>query len=408
MGSLTASSFSVSLTRPRQAVIVAGGRGTRLGSLTADRPKAMVEVGGRPFLDNLLELLRDEGFGEVLLLLGYRANVILDHVGDGREWGLTISAVATDPDDETSRRMLAARSKLAEHFLFLYSDNYWPLSMDLLWADYERAGCPAMVTVYRNLDGYTQSNVRVEDGRVVDYDPTRSHRNLSGVEIGYAILPRDTLDLIDSTERPFEKVVYPRLVEADLLAAHETDHRYYSVGSMERLPLTEAFFARRRLIVLDRDGVLNRRPPRAEYVQSPEDVEWLPGTLEALQLLTEAGYRLVVVSNQAGVARGVMSIHDLEAVQQRMQTDLGSAGVTIERFYYCTHGWDEGCECRKPRPGMLYQAQRDFHLDLRRTLFVGDDERDAQAAETAGCRFAMIDEDHSLLDLARELVVAEG
>ena len=394
-------------TPPRQAVVVAGGRGTRLRPLTDDRPKAMVEVGGKPFLDHLLELLREEGLQEVLLLLGYRADAILEHVGDGSAWGLKVSAVITDPDDETSSRMLTARGRLDDRFLFLYSDNYWPLRMERLWGDYIRSDRPAIVTVYRNRDGYTRSNVRIADGAVVEYDPTRSRPGLGGVEIGYAILPRDVVDLIDRTDLPFEKVVYPRLVEGRLLAAHETDHRYYSMGSMERLPLTDAFFSRRPMLILDRDGVLNRRPPRAEYVRRPEDVEWLPGTFEALKLLAGVGYRFVVVSNQAGIARGVMSHDDLAAVERHMRDDLEREGLEVEQFYYCPHGWDEGCDCRKPRPGMLFQAQRDFHLDLTRTLFVGDDERDGQAAEAAGSRFAMVDDDHSLLDVARELVAAD-
>lgn len=394
-------------TPPRQAVIVAGGRGTRLRPLTDDRPKAMVEVGGKPFLDHLLELLREEGLEEVLLLLGYRADAILEHVGDGSAWGMKVSAVVTDPDDETSSRMLAARGRLDDRFLFLYSDNYWPLRMERLWGDYLRSDRPAIVTVYRNRDGYTRSNVRVADGAVVEYDPTRSRPGLGGVEIGYAILPRDVVDLIDRTDLPFEKVVYPRLVAGRLLAAHETDHRYYSMGSMERLPLTESFFSRRPMLILDRDGVLNRRPARAEYVRRPEDVEWLPGTFEALRLLAGVGYRFVVVSNQAGIARGVMSHDDLAAVERRMRDDLEREGLEVEQFYYCPHGWDDGCDCRKPRPGMLFQAQRDFHLDLTRTLFVGDDDRDGQAAEAAGSRFAMVDDEHSLLDVARELVAAD-
>ena len=386
---------------------MAGGRGTRLRPLTDDRPKAMVEVAGKPFLAHLIELLRSEGFEEAVLLLGYRADVIVDHFGPDRDWGLRITTVVTDPDDETSQRMRTARAHLDDHFVFLYSDNYWPLSMDRLWADYERRGRPAIVTVYRNLDGYTRSNVRVADGRVVEYDPTRSRPGLSGVEIGYAILPRGALDLVDATDRPFEKVVYPKLVADDLLAAHETDHRYYSVGSMERLPLTQSFLARRPTLILDRDGVLNRRPPRAEYVRRPEDVSWLPGALDALRMLAAAGYRFLVISNQAGVARGAMSADDLLAVEDRMRTDLGRAGVSIDRFYYCTHGWDDGCSCRKPRPGMLFQAQRDYHLDLSRTLFVGDDERDGEAAAAAGCPFAMVTDDRSLLDIAHELTAAE-
>ena len=344
----------------------------------------------------------------MLLLLGYRADAILDHVGNGDAWGLAVSAVVTDPDDETSSRMLAARDRLDDRFLFLYSDNYWPLQMERLWADYERLGRPAIVTVYRNLDGYTRSNVRLADGAVVEYDPTRSRPGLGGVEIGYAILPSDVVDLIDRTDRPFEKVVYPRLVGAGHLAAHETDHRYYSMGSMERLPLTEAFFSRRPMLILDRDGVLNRRPPRAEYVRRPGGRR------------VDAGRRWRLSASWPGLDTALSSSRirpELLVASCRMRISPQSSATCeqswsarawkIEQFYYCPHGWDDGCSCRKPRPGMLFQAQRDFHLDLTRTLFVGDDERDGQAAQAAGCRFVMVDEDHSLLDVARELVAAE-
>jgi D-glycero-D-manno-heptose 1,7-bisphosphate phosphatase len=300
--------------------------------------------------------------------------------------------------------MLDARPLLDEHFLFMYSDNYWPLQMAGLWADYEARDCPAIVTVYRNADGYTRNNVRIEDGVVAEYDPSREAAGLNGVEIGYAILPRAVLDRIHSTALPFEKVVYPTLIADRQLAAHLTDHRYYSVSTPERLEVTRAFFGAPQTIILDRDGVLNERPPRAEYVRRPEDVNWIPGAPEALAVLARAGYRFVVVSNQAGIARGAMTEADLGRVEARMRDDLGPLGVSIDRFYYCPHGWDEGCECRKPRPGMLFQAQRDFHLDLTKTLFVGDDDRDGEAARAAGCRFAQVGGERSLLDIAHELV----
>ena len=106
---------------------------------------------------------------------------------------------------------------------------------------------------------------------------------------------------------------------------------------------------------------------------------------------------MIVVSNQAGVARGAMSHGDLEAVNARLVSDADAAGGRIEAVYTCTHGWDEGCECRKPKPGMLFSAQRDFDLDLSRTYFIGDDERDGQAAEAAGCPFIFLEQGESLL-----------
>jgi len=394
-------------TRPRQAVIVAGGRGTRLGPLTADRPKAMVEVHGRPFLDHLVDLLRDQGMTRVLLLTGYRAEVIRRHVAEGhRRFGIPVETFATDPALETSARMRAAAAAglLEDAFLFCYADNYWPLRMDSLWRDHERLGRAATVTVYRNTDGWSRSNTRVDDGLVTAYDPTRAAEGLTGVEIGYAILGRGAVALVDDETRPFEQVTYPALVAAGQLAAHETDRRYYSIGSPDRLPRTARFLAQGPALILDRDGVLNRRAARGEYVRSPADWEWLPGAVEALQLLSRAGWRLFVVSNQAGVARGAMTREDLEAVEERMRIDLAGAGVSIDGIYYCLHGWDDGCACRKPRPGMLLRAAREHDLDLTRTPFIGDDERDGLAADAADAPFLRVDEHRSLLDIARHLL----
>jgi D-glycero-D-manno-heptose 1,7-bisphosphate phosphatase len=179
------------------------------------------------------------------------------------------------------------------------------------------------------------------------------------------------------------------------------------VGGHDRLPLTEEFLARKPAVILDRDGVLNERPPRAEYVRRPEDFRWLPGAREALRLYAEAGWRVIVVSNQAGIERGMMTEADLAAVHERMCREAAEAGGRIEKIYHCPHHWDTGCECRKPRPGMLYRAQRDFHLDLTRTTFIGDDERDVQTADAAGSPSALVTGEVSLLDLTRGLLAGE-
>jgi D-glycero-D-manno-heptose 1,7-bisphosphate phosphatase len=123
-----------------------------------------------------------------------------------------------------------------------------------------------------------------------------------------------------------------------------------------------------------------------------------------LRLLRQAGYRVIVVSNQAGIGRGVMSEDDLEAIHVKMRTEAERAGGRIDAIYHCPHDWNAGCECRKPRPGMLFQAQREHHLDLTRTFFLGDDERDAEAARAAGCPSAMVTSGATLLDRARELI----
>ncbi|MDE3801453.1 HAD-IIIA family hydrolase [Sinorhizobium meliloti] len=392
-------------TRPRQAVILAGGRGTRMRPITLDRPKPMVPVLGRPFLEYQIEQLRQEGFERVLLLLGYLPHVVMDHFGDGSRFGLSIEYSVTRPDDLTSSRVSNARHLIDPCFLLLYCDNYWPMRMERLWRRFCAAGKPGMITVYSNKDGYSRGTVILDaHDNVTVFDRLRATPGLQGVEISYAILTDLALELLPHEDTLFEEAIYTPLAIQHRLAGFVSEHRYYSVGSIERLPATERFMRREKTMLVDRDGVLNCRPPRAQYVCSWDEWEWIPGAKQALALLNEAGYRIVIISNQAGIARGAMTAADLEALHQRMCAESEAIGGKIAEIYHCPHGWDDGCDCRKPKPGMLYQAQRDFDLDLTRTLYVGDDDRDRQAAEAADCLYAQVSEQCSLLDLTRQLL----
>jgi len=290
----------------------------------------------------------------------------------------------------------------------MYCDNFWPMNLGQMWQTFQESDAQGMLTVYANHEGYTRNNLSVDDsGSIVTYDPSRSASGLNGVDIGYALLSKEVLKHIPPENISFEHNVYPALTSRGALLGFRTEHRYYSVGSHERLPLTEAFLTPQRAIILDRDGTLNERPPKAHYVTDWSKFKWLPGTLEALSMLVRAGYKIIIVTNQSGIARGIMTEDDLAAVHENMKTEMAAAGVSVDAIYYCPHGWDDGCFCRKPSPGMLFQAQRDFHLDLTKTIFVGDDERDVEAGEAAGCLTDLVRPGRSLLDIVREYLSQE-
>jgi len=395
--------------RPTQAVILAGGRGTRLAPLTDTVPKPMIGFHGKPFLEYLIEMLRDQGFERVLLLLGYRAAQVQEHFGDGAAFGVEIEYSVSAEEHDTGRRVKIVQDRIDPLFLLLYCDNYWPMPFPTMWEQFRQYASGevlAQVTVYRNRDGYTRDNLIVDDEqRLTLYDKSRSAPRLAGVDIGFFLMRREVLELLPDDNVSLEKTLYPRLIQKRQLAAFVTDHRYYSVGSHERLPLTDRFLQREPTIILDRDGVLNAKAPRAQYVCSWDDWEWLPGSAEAVCLLKRAGWRVLLVSNQAGIARGMMSHSDLDDIHQHMNAELARHGGGVDQIYVCPHGWDEGCECRKPKPGMLFQAQRDHCLDLSRVPFFGDDERDLEAGEAAGCPTLLVDSGRSLLDLVRQEVL---
>lgn len=392
----------------KQAVILAGGLGTRLRPFTNEHPKPMYRFNNKPFIEYLVEQVKSFGIKNIVILLGYKAQEIQDYLGDGGQYGLKIEYSVTPVEYETGNRLLSVRELLCDRFLLMYCDNYCPIDFDKLVRDAYKNDAAIQITAYTNRDNYTKDNLLIAtDGKVEVYDKKRETLGLKGVDIGYAIIKKETLDLLDSNSGivNFEKEVYPQCVAQGELFATSVEHRYYSIGSWNRIELTEQFFSESKTIFLDRDGTLNVRPPKACYVESPEEFVWLSGAKEAIQKLKENGYRLILVSNQPGIARGNLSVDTLNAIHDKMQADLRQeTGYEIDAMYYCPHNWDEECECRKPKPGMLYEAQKEYSLNLRKCILIGDDERDIQAGKAAGCKCYQVKDDSSLLDIANKII----
>jgi D-glycero-D-manno-heptose 1,7-bisphosphate phosphatase len=143
-------------------------------------------------------------------------------------------------------------------------------------------------------------------------------------------------------------------------------------------------------VILDRDGVLNREAHGAGYVLEPAQFLWLPGALEALATLRHAGVHLSVATNQSGIGRGLMSVAQLEAVHERMQTDAARSGAAIDAVLFCPHAPDDHCACRKPAPGLIHAAIARSGISASESLVVGDDQRDLEAASRAGVSAALV------------------
>jgi histidinol-phosphate phosphatase family protein len=142
---------------------------------------------------------------------------------------------------------------------------------------------------------------------------------------------------------------------------------------------------------LDRDGVINRKAPTEdEYITRWEEIQILPGVVEAIALLNQADFRVIVVSNQRCVAKGLLTVEELNSLHQRMCSELAAEGAKIDGVYYCPHEEDPPCRCRKPEPGMLFAAAGEHHVDLGSSWMIGDSEKDVEAGRRAGCRTARI------------------
>lgn len=144
----------------------------------------------------------------------------------------------------------------------------------------------------------------------------------------------------------------------------------------------------RRALFLDRDGVLIEN--RADYVRSPADVAWIPNAIDGARQLQSQGYQLVIVTNQAAVGKGILTMEQAETIAALVVTELAHHGICITQSYLCPHVAEAACDCRKPQPGMLLRAMKEFNLDPRVSAMVGDAWSDVQAANAAGVRPIMV------------------
>lgn len=141
-----------------------------------------------------------------------------------------------------------------------------------------------------------------------------------------------------------------------------------------------------RAAFLDRDGVINQKAPRDRYITRWEEMQILPGVVEAIAILNRAGLLVILVTNQRCVAKGLITAAELDAIHERMRDALASAGATLDGVYCCPHELQPVCSCRKPRPGMLLEAARAHDIDLTASWMIGDSDKDIEAGRNAGCR----------------------
>lgn len=226
--------------RIKQAVILAGGQGTRLCPLTNGLPKPLAPVNGIPFLDYLLSCLIDVGIVHVVLLVGYKAEKIMNRYGHELADGTKIDYSIGEVDDATGRRLLNAKHLLDDTFMLLYADNYWPIDLKNMQVLYQKNQVGVMATVFSNQSGTgeygSENNVEVSaDGFVICYDKSRQSNHLNGVDIGYFIVNKSWIPFHRDDNLSFEEDLLPEFIAQKQLAAFVTDTQYYYITDMPSL-----------------------------------------------------------------------------------------------------------------------------------------------------------------------------
>ena len=157
-----------------------------------------------------------------------------------------------------------------------------------------------------------------------------------------------------------------------------------------------------KIVFLDRDGVINRN--RNDYIKTWDEFEFLPNAKKGIKLLNDNGFKIIIITNQSVVGRGIITKKTLNKIHEKMLKELNEYGCEIEKIYYCPHTPWDNCDCRKPKPGLLLKAAKDFNIDLKKCYFIGDEVTDMQAGEKAGCKTYLVSENRDLFDITKTLI----
>ena len=411
---------------------MAGGRGTRIASVANDVPKPMINICGKPILEHQIDNLKACGLTDIILVIGYLGEKIKDYFGDGSRFGVCIEYFIEDHPLGTAGALFKM-PQLTEDFLLLCGDVIIDVDFNRFIAFHKEKKAWASLVAHPNGHPYDSSLLvtEIEAPKIAGGMPVDTHRVIcwmakederlyyknrvnAGIELISPELLKETMknfvprhpetpDKID-----LDRDVLKTNIGSGRIYAYDTPEYVKDMGTPDRFFEVENDIKtgkvhahnlknRQKAIFLDRDGTINKM---VGFITKPEQFELLPGVAKAIKAINKSGYLAIVITNQPVIARGDCTFEQLQTIHNKMETELGKEGAFVDAIYVCPHHTDKGfsgerpeykcdCDCRKPKPGLLLQAAKDFNIDLSQSYMIGDSDGDVRAGENAGVKEAI-------------------
>jgi D,D-heptose 1,7-bisphosphate phosphatase len=418
-----------------KTIIMAGGRGTRIAELFPDIPKPLIPVDGMPILEREIRSLAAQGFDDIILTVGYLADKIINYFGDGSKLGVKIDYFVEKIPLGNAGALFRLKDKIgSEPFLLLNADAAFDVDFRRMVEFHKQKG--ALVTLFTHpnshpydsgliiadKEGHVEQWLSKEDERPRWYD----NRVNAGLHIIDPKVLEQATKNVDLTKKiDLDRQLLKPLCGTGKMFCYDspeyvkdmgTPDRFHQVDNDYKAGIVQAknLHNKQRAIFLDRDGTINKY---VGFLRNIDDFELIDGAAEAIKQINQSGYLAIVVTNQPVIARGEVSWDELNEIHRKMATLLGKEGAYLDGIYICPHHPDKGfegerpeykidCDCRKPKPGLLLKAAKDFNIDLSQSYMIGDSDRDVEAGQNAGVKDSVkigTNKDSGLLNEVKKL-----
>lgn len=398
-----------------KTIIMAGGRGTRIAELFPDIPKPLIPVDGMPILEREIRSLATQGFDDIILTVGYLADKIINYFGEGSKFGVKIDYFVEKTPLGNAGALFRLRNKIGdEPFFLLNADAAFDVDFKRMLEYHKQKG--GLVTLFTHPNSHPYDSgliIADKDGHVEQWlskEDARPQWYENRVNAGLHVIDPKALDLSSTSIDLSSKVDLDRQVLKPLCGTGQmfcydspeyvkdmgTPDRFHQVENDYKSGVVQAknLHNKQKAIFLDRDGTINKY---VGFLRNIEDFELIDGAAEAIRLINQSGCLAIVVTNQPVIARGEVTWEQLNEIHRKMETLLGKEGAYVDGIYICPHHPDKGfagerpeykivCDCRKPKPGLLLKAAKDFNIDLSQSYMIGDDNRDVEAGNNAGVK----------------------
>ncbi len=392
---------------------MAGGKGTRLASISKEIPKPMFPICGKPIIEYQIDSLVRSGITTVTLIVGFQKEIIISYFGDGSRFGVKINYIEEKEPLGTAGSLYYLKSE-QEDFILLFGDLILDVDFNR-FMEYHRRN-DALITLYchPNSHPYDSDVIQInKNNKVIGILSKKLERKdyyCNFVNAGvYCINPRVLDALLAPTKIDLEKSIVVEQIKKGNVYAYKSTEYVKDMGTPARLISVEKDIVngivsgrslknKQKAIFLDRDGTINKY---VGLLKKIEDFELLEGVAEAISMINASTYLCIVATNQPVIARGEMTVEQLERIHMRMETELGEKGAYLDEIYFCPHHPDKGyageiselkinCECRKPKIGMLQYAAMHYNIDLEQSWIIGDTTMDVQTGVNAGMKTVLV------------------